>query len=113
MKVVSLNNLSSIYLGAFGKIITETFYKLLTPSRLTPSYELTYEWKNVVDKWTTEVFSLHYIKMLSLSLDGSTQGYDCKENELQQQQLNDASLQRASAENDPVRIDCNVRDMRQ
>ena len=87
MKVVSLNNLSSIYLGAFRKISTEKFYKLLTPPRLTPSCELIYEWKNVVDKWTTEVFSLHYIKMLSLSLDGNTQGYSCKKNELQQQEL--------------------------
>lgn len=43
MKEVSLNNLSSINLGAFRKIRTEKVYKLLTPSRFTPSYELIYE----------------------------------------------------------------------
>lgn len=43
MKEVSLNNLSSINLGAFRKISTEKVYKLLTPSRLTPYNELIYE----------------------------------------------------------------------
>lgn len=44
--------------------------------------------------------------MLSLSLDGNTQGYGCKKMSYNNSGFNDARLQRTSAENDPVRIDC-------